>query len=229
MTKAVDQSAPSNAAGPFYAPLRLPRFADRAEGREGQILVAALRCIVEKGIAATTTRAVAAKANLNQGAIHYYFRGKDELLLGVLKGLMDTSTENARIVRDSSLNPVDKVNCILRSGAAFILDDEVVASVSLWAHAIAKGGVWRDTYRRLFEEFRSVLVAIIDEGIAKGVFEVKDSNAVAETIITGVQGIGMHYVMSPSDFESYGLSERLTDLYMHFLGVDPSRLGRNPT
>lgn len=200
--------------------MALPRFSDRATGREGQILVAALLCIVEKGLAATTTRAVAAMANLNQGAIHYYFRSKDELFLGVLKGLMDTATENARIVRDSSLEPTEKIERVLYSAAAFIQEDEVVASVSLWAHAISNGGLWRDAYRRLFEEFREVIVDILDEGLEKKVFRFKNCKAVAETIITAVQGIGMHYVMSPSDFEQFGLMERLRDIYFPLLGVE---------
>jgi AcrR family transcriptional regulator len=199
--------------------LVLPRFSDRAKGREGQILVAALLCIVEKGLAATTTRAVASMANLNQGAIHYYFRSKDELFLGVLKGLMDTATANARTVRDSALDPVEKIEWILHSAAAFIQEDEVVASVSLWAHAISKGGIWRDAYRRLFEEFRQVIVEILDEGLEKKKFEFSSCEAIAETIITAVQGIGMHYVMSPSDFASYGLMERLRDVYFPLLGV----------
>jgi AcrR family transcriptional regulator len=200
--------------------LNLPRFTERVDGREGQILAAAFHCIAEIGIAATTTRAVARRADLNQGSIHYYFASKDELLLGVLKGLMSTAVANARTVRESSLSPTEKIYCILRSGATFIQQgQEVVVSISLWAHAVSKGGIWRDSYRELFDQFRGELILIIEEGIAIGEFRGTDPRPVAETIITAVQGVGMHYMMSPADFAGESVSERLVGLFWKILGV----------
>src|ERR1700733_252916 len=71
-----------------FASLKLPRFADLVQNKESEIIVAAFQCIGEVGIAATTTRVVARRAQLNQGLIHYYFRSKDALLLGAMKSLM---------------------------------------------------------------------------------------------------------------------------------------------
>ncbi len=202
-----------------YGQLGLTRFADKAAGRESQILVGAFHCIAEMGIAATTTRAVANRARLNQGSIHYYFRSKDELLLGLLRGLRRNSADITRRIRDCALTPTEKLQCILKSGATFIQTEELLVTISLWAHAVAKGGIWRDTYRELFDDIRANLIDIIDEGIALGEFSNTDSKAVAETIITAVQGIGMHYMMDPADFAGESLSERLSGLFFKILGV----------
>jgi AcrR family transcriptional regulator len=200
--------------------LILPRFTERGEGREGQILVAAYHCIAEIGIAATTTRAVARRANLNQGSIHYYFASKDELLLGVMKGLMSNNVENARTVRLSNLSPTRKIYAVLRSGENFILHGrEVAVSVTLWAHALSQGGIWQETYRTLFDQFRAELVPIIEDGIAKGEFHVTDPKPVAETVITAVQGVGMHYLMNPADFAGESVGDRLAGLFWKILGV----------
>ena len=49
------------------------------------IVQAASRCIVERGHAALSTRAVAAEAGVNQSLIHYYFGTKERLTLAVLE------------------------------------------------------------------------------------------------------------------------------------------------
>lgn len=201
--------------------LNLRRFGDTVEGREEEIIVAAFHCISEIGIAATTTRAVAQKAGMNLGSIHYYFRSKDALLLGVLKQLMKHKVKLFNTIRRSNLTPTQKVYYLLRSGSNFMQrKEEVVATISLWAHALAQGGVWQSTYRRLFDELRGELKAIIDEGVESGAFHNTDSTMLAETIIVGVQGISMHFVMTPSDYERESLTDRLVKLFLPMLGMN---------
>jgi AcrR family transcriptional regulator len=49
------------------------------------IVEAAGRCIIDRGHAALSTRAVAAQAGVNQSLIHYYFGTKEGLTLAVLE------------------------------------------------------------------------------------------------------------------------------------------------
>lgn len=200
--------------------LNLRRFADTVDGREDEIILAAFHCISEIGITATTTRAVAQKAGLNLGSIHYYFRSKDVLLLGVLKQLMKHKIKLFNTIHRSNLSPRQKIFCLLRSGSNFMRHrEEVVATITLWAHAIAQGGIWQSTYRKLFDELRNELKAIIDEGVESGVFHSTDTTMLAETIIVGVQGISMHFIMTPSDFERESLTDRLVKLFLPMLDV----------
>lgn len=203
-----------------FRALNIRRFVESAEDREGEIIVAAFRCISRLGITATTTRAVAQSAGMNLGAIHYYFENKDALMLGVLKAVMKHKIKRFDIVRHSRLTPTRKIYYLLRSGSNFIQDrEEVVATIALWAHAVAQGGVWQSTYRKLFNELRAVLKAIIDEGVQTGEFVNTDSTTVAETIFFGVQGISMQYVVSPSDFDHESLTDRLISLFSRLLGI----------
>jgi hypothetical protein len=56
--------------------------------------------------------------------------------------------------------------------------------------------------------------------VETGEFRNTDSTVLAETIIVGVQGISMHYVMTPSDFERESLTDRLVKLFLPVLDVD---------
>ena len=51
-----------------------------AGGRRDEIVAATRRVVAQDGVAGTTTRKIAAEAGLPLGAVHYWFRGKDEVL-----------------------------------------------------------------------------------------------------------------------------------------------------
>src|SRR3989304_4224950 len=90
-------------------PIRGQTFRDRLpDSTEGRILEAALDCIAEQGIAATSTYAIAERAGLNQGNIHYYFRSKDDLLLRVLEPLHENSKANIDDLAHGDLPPRDE-------------------------------------------------------------------------------------------------------------------------
>jgi len=48
-----------------------------SEERRAAIIAAAVRVLAREGITATTTRKIAAEAEVNQAMIGYYFGGKD--------------------------------------------------------------------------------------------------------------------------------------------------------
>jgi AcrR family transcriptional regulator len=68
----------------------------RHEARRNEILVAALAVLAREGIAETTTRKIAAEANVNQAMLRYYFGSKDELLFAVLRELMRRTQDIVR-------------------------------------------------------------------------------------------------------------------------------------
>lgn len=64
-------------------PARVPRRAYASAQRE-HILNAAASVFTERGYDRATTKAIAAAAQLSEGALYHHFSGKRELLLGVL-------------------------------------------------------------------------------------------------------------------------------------------------
>jgi AcrR family transcriptional regulator len=73
-----------------------PWFSEGEEGRGGRrtrIVKAARKLLAEEGYDRVTMKQVAREAEVAQGLIHYYFSGKDEILLEVL---MEASREYAK-------------------------------------------------------------------------------------------------------------------------------------
>ena len=61
--------------------------------RRADILAATLRVIAREGLAETTTRKIAAEAEVNQATLRYYFGSKDDLLFAVLQEMMRMTGE----------------------------------------------------------------------------------------------------------------------------------------
>ncbi len=59
------------------------RKARRIQRVRGQIMDAAVEIIAEKGFTNTTTKAIAAKADMAEGTLYNYFKNKDDILLGI--------------------------------------------------------------------------------------------------------------------------------------------------
>ncbi len=207
MTKLIDQ-------------INAPRpFGDRLDGKEGEIIRAAYRCVVERGIAATTTHAVADYAGINQGNIHYYFRTKDALLERLLEEMFSNSVNNIRAVANGDLSPREKMSLILSLGSSLVgpRRDELVVFFAFWAHAMSNGGNWRQLYVDLFRKFRGTIVAILKQE-QWSQFNIKGGEeAVASMVVAIVQGLGLQYIMDPAAVEQADLDAALNDLFDNVL------------
>ncbi|HET8840102.1 MAG TPA: TetR/AcrR family transcriptional regulator [Ktedonobacteraceae bacterium] len=67
--------------------------ASTIDARRARILDAALEVLASEGISETTTRKIAARAEVNQAMLRYYFGSKDDLLFAVLQEMMHITRE----------------------------------------------------------------------------------------------------------------------------------------
>ncbi|HEX4714500.1 MAG TPA: TetR/AcrR family transcriptional regulator [Ktedonobacteraceae bacterium] len=70
--------------------------ASTVDERRARILQAAIAVLAQDGIAETTTRKIAAKAEVNQAMLRYYFGSKGDLLFAVLQEMMQQTREVAQ-------------------------------------------------------------------------------------------------------------------------------------
>lgn len=66
-------------------PEETPTRRRAAADRRGDLMDAAVTVMSERGLAATTTRAIAEQAGVPQGVFHYCFRSKDELIAALFE------------------------------------------------------------------------------------------------------------------------------------------------
>jgi AcrR family transcriptional regulator len=80
----------------------VPRTSHAVE-RRAEIIAAAIKVLARDGIAETTTRKIAAEAEVNQATLRYYFGSKDDLLFAVLQEMMRLTKEVVQAAIPSGL------------------------------------------------------------------------------------------------------------------------------
>jgi AcrR family transcriptional regulator len=73
---------------------------EHVEARRRQILSAALRSFAREGFHRTTMQDIFREAELSPGAVYSYFKGKDELVLGIIVEMMSFAAGAATIFEE---------------------------------------------------------------------------------------------------------------------------------
>ncbi|GAA2774574.1 TetR/AcrR family transcriptional regulator [Streptomyces showdoensis] len=86
-----------------------------ADVRRERLVAAALRVMKRDGIAAATTRAICAEADMPHGAFHYCFRSKQELYAALLSTGIHVTLDGAWPAVVPAADPAESIRALLRA------------------------------------------------------------------------------------------------------------------
>jgi AcrR family transcriptional regulator len=196
----------------------IKRFRDRLQGKEGQILLGAFKSIVEVGVSGTTIRAIGAKADLNPGIFHYYFKSKDHLLTRLLEVLYENSIANVEALLATTLSPMEKMDALFNLGLSLSGNrmDEWTVITSFWAHSMSTNNSIRSYHRKLNRRFRASMTKIVQEVTSD--FRFGTSKDFALFIVGVMEGLALQYVLDPKGFSSEKFVNLLREVIRVALG-----------
>lgn len=165
--------------------------------RREQLLAAAWRVLSSRGLAAATTRAICAEAGLAQGAFHYCFASRDELMREVATGLLpgEITAADAVIERGGSL-----ARCISRALQAYwdLVEADPGAHQVLYeiTTAALRSPDGRDMaelqYARYLEGARVILRRIAE---VRAVTWQRPLDVLARQVVTVLDGLTLHFAV----------------------------------
>ena len=189
-----------------------------ADTRRLQFVEAAARVIANDGLAAATTRRIAAEAGANLAALHYCFRNKDELLQEVYTflsrdyaqalppvnvaggGLADAMRAHARRIWERMLlNPHEQVTTFELLLRRFREKPETEAAVRAQNRIMYEG--WIQSTIELFRD----AAAAADEDVPENL------ELVTRLFISGIDGISMQHLADPDPERSAALVDLLSE------------------
>jgi AcrR family transcriptional regulator len=86
-----------------------------SQSKRDEIIAAAVAVLAREGLAQTTTRKIAAEANVNQAMIGYYFGGKDDLLFAALQEMIGLTATIVRAAMAERAEPERALVCAMRA------------------------------------------------------------------------------------------------------------------
>jgi TetR/AcrR family transcriptional regulator, cholesterol catabolism regulator len=155
----------------------------RAEHRSAQLLDAAARLMERDGSHAVSMQAVAAEAEVSVGLIYRYFGGKDDLLLAVIVGVLDSfATQVPAAVEAAGEDPVHRLAAAFRSYCE-VIDQRRHAAVLTYRETKSLDDAGRARIKDLEVQTSEPLRAALREGVDAGLFVVPDVELAAYDLL----------------------------------------------
>lgn len=170
--------------------------------RRAQLTRAAYKVVGEKGYSDFTIKDIAREAGLSTGLVHYYFKNKEDLLFKLLKGMNDNLKRDLNKALTVLDDPQEKLLAFCNE--AFDLVHKEKAYFSVLVDFLAQINHNRRIHQamvKLFQSYRDEIVAILKEGVAKGVFAVADVQLTLVIIVSLIQGNIFQHLIDQEAFD----------------------------
>ena len=161
--------------------------------RRAEIVDATARVMVQRGIAATTVRDVAAEMGTSSGLIHHYFESMDDLLAEAFAQVATRDLTSSVEAIDSATEPVTRLGIFF---ATYNRADEQWSMqiwLDAWAEAARRPALQR-TSRRLNQQWQRLVVGLITDGVTAGAMTCADADTLAWQIVSLLDGLALQSV-----------------------------------
>ncbi len=205
-----------------------------AEARKQQILKAAWKCFLKKGISGTTMDEIAGASELGKGTLYIYFSGKEEIAFALLIRATEDLLKTLQAALDPGISPRNQIRRFaLAYYDFFISQPEAFRYMFVIPHDSYTGKIseelvnqWGNTGRTAL----AMLTGLLEKGKAEGDFEFQEAWPTAIALwsaLTGVIAICSQDVRRPflGDLELGKTVMQAVDLLLN--GLRPTNYDRS--
>lgn len=180
----------------------MARTKNQGERRQ-QIVAAAQRAIVKHGLSSVRLRDVADEAGLTSGAVLYYFKELDALLLEVHLQAQERFCRQREDAVDGIADPYGKLRVAVRCGLPTGPDDELVRALYEFEGKAFRDRTFAALTQSYFERQVSIYRSILAVGEAAGVFTpTAPVRAIARNLVALEDGYGFYVVLEDNDLDA---------------------------
>ena len=158
--------------------------------KKNRIIEAAAHVFAQKGYAGAAVADIAVKAEIGKGTIYAYFDSKEDLFFAVFEWFMLQTGAAAKVsishLGESAAQRLEALSDSIM-GMWDEIQDAFILTIEFWAASSSSQmrDRFKETFRRLYEEFRTIVVSLIRDGIQRGEFR---SDINAESVAAALVG-----------------------------------------
>jgi len=178
----------------------MPKIVKHEERRK-LIAEAMWRVILDKGMEGATVRNIAEEAGLSLGALRYYFKTQDELLVYAMTLVQERATSRIEAIVKRDLPPKEMVIAVLLEIVP--VNEETLTEMEVWFAFIAHVKYRKDSLDvpddGVFEGVRKLLDYLLMSSLLKAGLDIELE---VERLYALVNGIAMHALLEPERVNS---------------------------
>lgn len=174
--------------------------------KKAEILSAAMQVFAENGVVQSTMSQIAELAGIGKGTIYEYFRSKEDIFAEAYQMVFNETTRNIQEVLASALTPTEKLEMLMRVSVEGLFSDGgkfAGIMMAFWSEGMRQKNEQMMkiiNLKGVYDEYRTVIASILQEGIEKGEFKPMDTFITASVLIGAMDGILIQCVMDPNIF-----------------------------
>jgi AcrR family transcriptional regulator len=202
------------------------RRADHVDRRRAQILDAARRVVLERGMANTRVADIAEAVNVSGGLIHYHFATKDELMAEMLRATSDGEIRHLDTIVSGPGTAIERLDRVLRHYIPRTRSDQ---SWILWIESWAAGlraPVLREILAELEAAWIAAIEAVIGDGVKAGEFACDDPAGAAERLDALLDGLVIRCTLHPQALPRKRVLDHVRAAAAREVGLDRSAFPR---
>ncbi|HEX5255145.1 MAG TPA: TetR/AcrR family transcriptional regulator [Mycobacterium sp.] len=162
--------------------------AARASSRRRQVLDAAVKVMGRNGFHQMSMQDLATEAKVSVGLIYKYFGGKEDLLLATIVRILDVFRDQlAPVIAAAGDDVVDQLTMGVRRYVQ-IVDENLDGVVLTYRESRTLGAPGRSQIKDLEIASAAPLRAVIEDGIAQGIFRAVDVDLIVFDIMLLAHG-----------------------------------------
>ena len=185
---------------------------DVSAERVPQIVEAAMKVFARKGFAAARMEDIAQEAGLSIGGVYWYFKGKDDVIVGIMQAIIDADVKTLRNLLDASGTVRDRLAQYVLATIEEAIETTPL-SYELYGLALRDTKV-RKHIRSFFTAYRDVLAEFVRQGIQRGELRDVDANLAATTFAALYEGMLEMALLDPKSVDAETTLPAALDLLM---------------
>lgn len=202
-------------------PVARKRAATKPEQRQASmelLLASALRLFVSQGYRATNLEQISREADLTKGAVYFYFRGKEAVLLELLKQVQIVVVDQAiQAVEAGGGTPTDRLVAYVHYQANLGIThrDEVLLLILMSLEFKEREGEVNDFIARLYKRQRGFVENLVRAGQKSGEFRTDvRTRELAATVLAIHDGTFLEWFRRSSKLEGPELVRALRSMVL---------------
>jgi TetR/AcrR family fatty acid metabolism transcriptional regulator len=206
------------------------RVPEREEQRRLTLLKAAFREVAEKGFADVTLDDIARRAGVSKGITLYYFSSKEDLFRRLFGWLVDSIHARMREAVDASSDPVEKVRALVAITFPSPAKNRAFFRTFVdFCGLAARHEGFREVTARFYRGCREIDGAIVEDGIRRGIFAIREPASAASTVRAIFDGLMMQWLAEADPESSFeGYRERCERELLRYLAAGSGGEGSDP-
>ncbi len=199
---------------------------DVSEVRKEQILQAAARVFVRKGLDAARMEDIAQEAGLSIGGVYWYFKGKEAVVQALLEEMFDADLRGLHGVLAADGSVRDRLAAYVRIS---LTETAPQSPLSNELYSLATRNAEARTHLLAYlGEFQRLLAALIQQGIDRGELRPVDPRLAALTLLAAYEGFTELAMLGLPDAPGDAALLAMLDILLSGLSLSPPAAAATP-